>query len=115
MTLAGVETEVATIQTIGGVLIALVGGGFGFLGVVLDRTRRHAKATALDARATREQVVNSHETNLRDELDQRHAETIAMGARHDREHKSIRKSITRLEDHLGLEHTQPPPPRRRTR
>jgi hypothetical protein len=63
MILASPETEVETIRTIGVVLVALITAGFGYLAVVQDRTRRHAKAT-------REQVQNTHETNLRDDLDE---------------------------------------------
>ena len=58
------EAEVAAIQQIGLILAALVTAGFTYLGVQGDRTRRHAKAS-------RAQVENSHQTNLRDELDER--------------------------------------------
>ena len=52
------------------VLVALV-GAVGLVGAALaNRGRQHAKAA-------REQVQNSHGPNLREELDERHAENVA--------------------------------------
>lgn len=50
------------------VLVALIGGvALVVVAAISNRTRQHAKAT-------REQVQNSHSTNLREELDERHGE-----------------------------------------
>lgn len=92
MILASPETEVETIRTIGLVLVALITGGFGYLAVAQERTRRHAKAA-------REQVSNTHETNLRDDLDEFKADV---------DHR-----FTRLEDALGIERTLDHNPNRR--
>lgn len=92
MILASPETEVETIRTIGLVLVALITAGFGYLGIIQDRTRRHAKAT-------REQVQNTHSTNLRDDLDQFKA--------------SVDHRFTRIEDSLGIERTLDHNPNRR--
>lgn len=88
MLVASPETEVETIRTIGVVMVALITAGFGYLGVVADRTRRHAKAA-------REQVQNTHETNLRDDIDE------------------LKEAVTRIQDHLGIERTLDHRPRRR--
>lgn len=65
--------------------------------LISNRTRQHAKAA-------REQVANSHSTNLREELDDRHVETNAKLDRLvewqvDHQARSIRGSArtTRLE------------------
>lgn len=50
---------VAIVTTIGLIVVA----------VISNRTRQHAKAA-------RDQVQNSHSTNLRDELDTRHVENV---------------------------------------
>lgn len=52
------EVVVAAIVTFGTVITALLG----YLGIVATSTRRHAKAA-------RNEVQNSHDTNLRDDLD----------------------------------------------
>lgn len=92
------EAEVAAIQQIGLILAALVTAGFTYLGVQGDRTRRHAKAS-------RAQVENSHQTNLRDELDERHAETKVLLTEHSHH-------LQRLDVRVGaLEDTQPARPR----
>lgn len=52
------------------VLVALVGAvGLVVVALISNRGRQHAKAA-------REQVQNSHQTNLRDELDTRHGENV---------------------------------------
>lgn len=50
---------VAIVTTVGLVVVAIIS----------NRTRQHAKAA-------RDQVQNSHSTNLRDELDNRHEENV---------------------------------------
>ena len=52
------DVQVAIITTLGAVIVGLLG----YLGVAHAGLRR-------DAKATREQVQNSHSTNLRDDLD----------------------------------------------
>jgi hypothetical protein len=62
-----VEILVAGITTLGLILVA----------VITNRTRQHAKAT-------REQVENSHETNLRHDLDDHGRKIDSLAARFER-------------------------------
>lgn len=55
-----IEVLVATVTTVGLIVVA----------VISNRGRQHAKAA-------RDQVQNSHNTNLRDELDSRHRENVS--------------------------------------
>ncbi len=50
----------------GGIIVA----GLGLIAALANRTRQHAKAS-------REQVENNHESNLREEQDERHIESMA--------------------------------------
>ncbi len=92
MITASPEAEVETIRAIGLVLVAVVTAGFSYLGVTQERTRRHAKAT-------RQQVQNTHETNLRDDLDDLKA--------------TVDRRFTRIENYLGIEQTLDHHPNRR--
>ena len=60
MTEVLVATITSSLSAVALVLVALIS----------NRTRQHAKAA-------REQVANSHSTNLREEMDERHEETNA--------------------------------------
>lgn len=82
------QAEIEAIRTIGLVLSALVTAGFAYLGITVDRTRRHAKAT-------RHQVENDHTTNLRNDVD------------------GLKRAVTRIEEHLGIENTLDANPNRR--
>lgn len=86
-----------------GVLITVVGT---LLGILIDRGRRHAKAA-------REQVENSHETNLRDESDERHGENVSRLSTLEDGQLQLRKAVGSIQDHLGIERTIPRPPPRR--
>lgn len=59
------EIQVALIGVAGVIIAAIIG----YLGVTHVGLRRDARATRSDASATRRQVENSHNTNLRDDLD----------------------------------------------
>jgi hypothetical protein len=99
-----------------GVLIALIGGLVAMYGVtipLLVSARKHAK-TASD------QVTNSHETNLREDLDEKHEDNAGRLGRVEGKVKGLRTDVTslgrgirRIEDHLGIEQTIPAPTRRR--
>lgn len=99
----------------GGIIVA----GLGLIAALANRTRQHAKAS-------RNQVENDHSTNLREEQDTRHRESMAA-IRELRTHvdrrfdatgsdiRGLRRDIGRLTDsdeHLeerirDLENTQP--------
>ncbi|MAT17194.1 MAG: hypothetical protein CMF56_01325 [Leifsonia sp.] len=98
------EAEVAAIQQIGLVLATMITAGFAYLGVQGDRTRRHAKASRM-------QVENSHSTNLRDELDERHAETKVLLTEHSHHLDRLDRRVGALED---TQPARPRPTRRRT-
>lgn len=54
------------------ILVALITAGFAAVAAVgVELLRRH-RDTAADIAATREQVQNSHKTNLRDDIDNLH-------------------------------------------
>jgi uncharacterized protein YoxC len=53
------------------VTVALIGAGVPWL----MSTRKHARNAATDAAAAKEEVKNGHDTNLREEADDRHHET----------------------------------------
>lgn len=82
--------------------MALIGGAaLVVVALISNRTRQHAKAT-------REQVQNSHSTNLREEMDSRHVETNGkldrlVAWQIDHQARSIRGSArtTRLEITTG--------------
>lgn len=116
-------------------ITAVVGpAAIAILGAKLNRKVNHLRA---DAKATREQVENTHETNLRDDNDDKHAELVALvnavidtqksqgveigGIRS--ELRAVRKDVSDLRGELGIErqrireledtrpHTQPRPHR----
>lgn len=45
---------------------------------LLKRTERQAASAAVDASVAKEQTTNSHKTNLREELDERHEELVQL-------------------------------------
>ena len=47
----------------------------GIFGFWLQRVQKDTRATRVDSKQTRDNVVNDHTTNMRDENDSRHAET----------------------------------------
>lgn len=56
------------------IIIALVTAGFALVGAIgVELIRRHSQ-TAADIAITREQVQNSHTTNLREDIDELHAD-----------------------------------------
>jgi len=79
------------------VAVAIINGGFGILVLILGvRLNRKVNTVRADARASRDQLVNGHSTNLREEADDRHDEN---GRKLDDildEIKSLRTSVGRL-------------------
>lgn len=61
------DTVVVAIISVFGTIVTAAAG---VLVVLMEKTRRHAKAT-------RHQTENDHKTNLRVELDERHAQLMA--------------------------------------
>jgi uncharacterized protein YoxC len=99
------------------VLVALITGGFGVLMFVMNqRTSGKLKRLSGDVKATRYQVENNHDTNLREEGDERHNENSDKLDAILSEIKSLRGSVSRLwqrsDKHTDqihdLELTQPP-------
>lgn len=85
------------------VLIALIGGvqavTLGVLGILAKRVGNVRR----DTTATREQVVNHHETNFREENDSRHDETRGWFRELRRDVGGIREDIRGLRsDHRAL-------------
>ncbi len=70
-------TEAVTIT-----LITVVGGGLlGILGTLvakINHVGRRVNQVGKDATIAREQTQNSHDTNLRDNIDKNHTETLRM-------------------------------------
>jgi gas vesicle protein len=103
--------QVALVTTGGTIVVALIG-------TALEVLRRHGKAieqVAEDAAQAREQVTNTHSTNLRDDMDRIHddvREVLKVLARHGEEISGIREEIRqerrerlavseRLDDHIS--------------
>lgn len=76
---------VAMISTVGAILVA-----------ILTRLNFKVNRVGRDAAEARDQTTNAHETNLREELDKRHAETTDW-------FKSLSKSVGGIRDDLRLE------------
>ncbi|WP_417372732.1 DUF2746 domain-containing protein [Glutamicibacter protophormiae] len=68
-------TETVILAIIGGVVTILT-AIIGKLSIDVGRTKKDAKSAAADAKEARIQVKNSHDTNLREEGDERHAEIV---------------------------------------
>lgn len=58
------DVWIALISTLGLIVVAVIGNG-----LLANRSRQHAKAA-------REQVENSHDTNLRDDIDTKHESNV---------------------------------------
>jgi hypothetical protein len=87
-----------------GVLVAVITGMVAMYGVTIPlllSTRKHAK-TASD------QVTNAHETNLRDDLDEKHSDNAGRIFKIERRVGGVERGVRRIEDHLGIERTQQP-------
>lgn len=78
---------------------------------LLVSNRRHAKVGAERATIAAEQLANDHEPNFRVENDQRHAENVGRLGSLETAVKGLHYSVRKIEDHLGIEETTPPPPR----
>lgn len=99
-----IEILVALVSAVGLVVVALIS----------NRTRQHAKAA-------RAQVENSHDTNLREEADERHKQNVELLNALASDIRGLRRDIGRHTDHITrheerldeLERTQPTPPRKR--
>lgn len=63
----------------------------------LEKNRRDTNRIRHDAEQAREQVKNSHSTNLREELDTRHAETLEHFEKQDRHNEEVLRILGGLE------------------
>jgi hypothetical protein len=100
------QSAVAITVAIIGACALLTAAVIALIGVVISQRR--------DVKVIRHQVTNDHDTNLRIEGDERHAENSDRFRKIEASQASLVRSVTRIEDHLGIEHTTPRP-RRRTR
>lgn len=79
------------------VLVGIITGLFGLIVVIVQgRTSIRLKRLELDTRATREQVVNGHSTNMREEQDERHDENKQLLERIVDDLGRVRDSVSRL-------------------
>ena len=79
------------------VVVAIVTGVVGVVLVVLQgRSSVRLKRLELDTKATREQVVNGHETNMREEQDERHDENRTLLEEIRTDLRAVRSSVARL-------------------
>ncbi|MGN6589511.1 MAG: hypothetical protein ACTHKE_04390 [Sphingomicrobium sp.] len=63
----------------------------------LEKNRRDTNRIRRDAEQAREQVKNSHSTNLREELDERHKETLEHFEKQDRHNEEVLRLLGGLE------------------
>lgn len=87
-----------------GVWVAVIGGFVAIYAATLPlliSTRRHAKRGA-------DEVTNAHDTNLRDDIDEKHSANTGRLAKVERRVGGVERGVRRIEDHLGIEHTQQP-------
>lgn len=83
------------------VLVAVITGGFGFLGICVTVLASRMKATNKAVHATQEQVQNSHKTNLRDDLDRLHDDVrlvLTTQEQHGKEIGGIRTDLAHERD-----------------
>lgn len=95
--------------------VALIGGLVAMYGVtipLLISARRHAKSANVSATAANEQVTNEHTTNLRDDMDSKHVDNRGRLSQVERRIGGVERGVQRIEDHLGIERTQPRAPRK---
>ena len=90
------------------VIVSIVAGSFGFLGTIATlvlgaRLNSKVNRNAHNVAAIRDQVVNDHTTNFREEGDERHSENstkldtiLARQVEQGDEIKGLRKSVGRL-------------------
>jgi len=87
-------------------LITVVGGGLlGILGTLIAKVNhvgRRVKEVGKDATIAREQTQNSHDTNLRDNIDKNHAETIKMFQLIREDINGLQRSDTSLWDAVDI-------------
>lgn len=96
---------VATIGALALIIAALIGVGV----PALVSTRRHSKAASDNTAETRDELKNSHEVNLRDDLD---AKFAGVNSRLDRQGRQIGR-LFRITDELEDTVTKPRPQTRR--
>ena len=85
------------------VLIALIGGVQAITLAVLGILAKRVGNVRRDTAATRDQVVNHHDTNFREENDSRHGETLGLFREVRRDLGGIREDIRGLRsDHRAL-------------
>ncbi|MBN9141094.1 hypothetical protein [uncultured Microbacterium sp.] len=101
-------------------MIELLGASIGGASLVLAAvlpvllsTRKRAGTAAEHARTAAEQTTNSHESNLRDDLDEKHSENAGRIGKLERRLGGVERGVRRIEEHLAIEQTMPAPPRRK--
>lgn len=94
-------------EILGFVQAIIIGAGVPIALVLLDRTRRHAKAARVDAATTKEQVTNDHDINLRDDLDKKFAQVFKVQAQHTRQIRGLRAADSRLEKEIEQTRDRP--------
>lgn len=67
---------------------------------IAGRAASHAKVARRDSRATREQVENDHDTNFREESDERHSEGVSMQTRIMNGITDVRQIVGRMDERL---------------
>lgn len=103
-------TETVILAIIGGVVTILT-ALIGKLSIDVGRTKKDARAAATDAKAAaadskeaRIQVKNSHDTNLREEGDERHAEILETLKSVIRDVQGIRDDNLATRKDIGILH-----------
>jgi len=84
-------------------LIMIIFGGSSWVGAVIvqRRTRREVREVGRDAALVREQVKNSHNTNLREEQDTRHEQVMRKLSTIESTQRIHGRSIERLTDDVS--------------
>lgn len=90
------------------IVVAVLGAMQAITLTLINRNSKRSKRTeeavtevGKDAKAAKEQVVNNHDTNLREENDKRHSETLrwfsALSAKFDRQENRLDRYALRLD------------------
>lgn len=103
------------------IVVAIIGAAQALLIVLISRLSHRVTQVKRDAAVTRENVANDHPTNLREENDERHAETRgwfkrlerSIGGLHD-DNRLLREDHSALAERVhDLEHLEITQPRRK--
>lgn len=106
-------TETVILAIIGGV-VAILTAIIGKLTFDVGSTKKDAKAVAADAREARIQVKNNHDTNLREEGDERHDEQMTALKELARDVRGLREDHYETRKDIGMLHAEDRAGRRET-